>query len=72
MALSRLLEKQELAELIGKEQISLRIPIIILNESDELAAELGITQAQVLREFILEGRNFVMGEWKLATKKGKK
>jgi len=63
MGISNLALQKERAALGPQENINIRIPVGIINESDVLAEHFGVTRAFVLREMMIEGFNKVMTEW---------
>jgi len=70
MGIPNLLAKKDIAQLGPIEQVSLRIPIGVIDYADELATSLDTTRAEVLREMVIEGYKSLGHEWTVALETG--
>jgi len=72
MGLMNLLMEREKLEQGEPVQTTLRISQHMLDQVDELAAEIGCSRQKVMLEMFDEGFNFVMGQWEQALEQGRK
>lgn len=70
MGLGRILDRK--ASVIPTEQITFRIDVDMLAYADEIAAELEVPRAEVLREAVRDGMRQLYGDWQQALENGAK
>jgi predicted DNA-binding protein len=54
------------------DQVTFRVPAGLPERADELAAELGVTRSDVMREALESGMSLLLAEWETALENGKR